>query len=116
MDELEPVILAPNNENDSFFVDRFLISLLDVLPDPDFMLLLQLFVEVKFTAITNSVNVTCATVTDTATLDVMTNSKFMHMHKHIFPQMNFICNCCQFEGVADIYPVFNEIKGDRDEK
>ena len=110
MDDLELVILAPNNENESFLVDGFLISLL---PDPDFMLLLQLFVEVKFTAITNSVNVTCATATDTSTLDVMTNSKFMHMHKHIFPQMNFIC---QFEGVADIYPVFNEIKGDRDEK
>ena len=87
MGDLEPVILASNNENETFLVDRFLISLLDVLPDPDFMLLSQFFVEVKFTAIANSVNVTCATTTDTATLNVITNSKLIILCILIFPQL-----------------------------
>ena len=40
---MEPVELTVNNENESFKVDGFLISLLDVMPDPDFMLLSQFF-------------------------------------------------------------------------
>ena len=79
VDDLDPVQLTLINENESSLVDGFLISLLDVIPDPDFMVLSQFFVEVKFTAIANSVTITCETSTDIATLDVITNSKFMHI-------------------------------------
>ena len=73
---MEPVELTVNNENESFKVDGFLISLLDVMQDPDFMSLSQFFVEVKYTALTKSATITCETFTDVATLDVITSSKF----------------------------------------
>ena len=72
---MEPVELTVNNENESFKVDGFLISLLDVMQDPDFMCLSQFFVEVKYTALTKSATITCETFADVATLDVKTISK-----------------------------------------